>query len=95
MPEALPAGQLPQAFDVNLSSDLVNRARPGDRLTLTGIIRTEAQFSRGTDKLTIFRTRIDGNNIDIEAKGPEDIELTKDEEEIIIDFSKDPDAYEK
>lgn len=94
LPEALPAGQLPQAFDVNLSSDLVNRARPGDRLTLTGIIRTEAQFSRGTDKLTIFRTRIDGNNIDIEAKGPEDIVLSREDEEQIKEIAKTDNAYE-
>ena len=94
LPEDLPAGQLPQSFDVNLSSDLVNRARPGDRLTLTGIIRTEAQFSRGTDKLTIFRTLIDGNNIDIEAKGPEDIVLSREDEEQIKDIAKNDDAYE-
>lgn len=93
-PEELPAGQLPQHFDVNLSADLVNCARPGDRLILTGIVRTEAQYSRGTEKLTIFRTSIDGNYIDIEAKGPDDIIVSREEEEKIKEIANNDDAYD-
>ena len=93
-PEELPAGQLPQHFDVNLSADLVNCARPGDRLILTGIVRTEAQYSRGTEKLTIFRTSIDGNYIDIEAKGPDDIIVSREEEEKIKEIANNDNAYD-
>ena len=93
-PEELPAGQLPQSFDVNLSADLVNRARPGDRLILTGIVKTEAQYSRGTEKLTIFRTSINGNHIDIESKGPEEIDVSPEEEEQIKEIAKTDNAYE-
>ena len=93
-PEELPAGQLPQHFDVNLSADLVNSARPGDRLILTGIVRTESQYSRGTEKLTIFRTSIDGNYIDIEAKGPEDIIFSREDEEKIKEISNTDNAYD-
>lgn len=95
LPEELPPGQLPQSSDVHLTSEMVNIARPGDRLNLTGVVRIDQPESRGNEVSSIFRSKIEGNYIDVESKGPEDIELTKDEEEIITDFSKDPDAYEK
>ena len=95
LPEELPPGQLPQSSDVHLTGDMVNIARPGDRLNLTGIVRIDQPESRGNEASSIFRSKIEGNFIDIEAKGPEDVELTKDEEELIIDFSKDLDAYPK
>ena len=95
LPEELPPGQLPQSSDVHLTGDMVNIARPGDRLNLTGIVRIDQPESRGNEASSIFRSKIEGNYIDIEAKGPEDVELTKDEEELIIDFAKDPDAYPK
>ena len=41
MPEEL-SGQLPQSFDVHLTGDVVNTARPGDRLSLTGIVKAES-----------------------------------------------------
>ncbi|MCH2380668.1 MAG: minichromosome maintenance protein MCM [Nitrososphaerales archaeon] len=95
LPEELPPGQLPQSSDVHLTGDMVNIARPGDRLNLTGIVRIDQPESRGNEASSIFRSKIEGNYIDIESKGPEDVELTKDEEELIIDFAKDLDAYPK
>ena len=95
LPEELPPGQLPQSSDVHLTGDMVNIARPGDRLTLTGVVRIDQPESRGNEASSIFRSKIEGNYIDVESKGPEDIELTKDEEDIILDFSKDSDAYIK
>ena len=95
LPEELPPGQLPQSSDVHLTGDMVNIARPGDRLNLTGIVRIDQPEYRGNEASSIFRSKIEGNYIDIEAKGPEDVELTKDEEELIIDFAKDPEAYPK
>ena len=43
MPEELPPGQLPQSFDVNLTGDIVNSARPGDRIYLTGVVKAESE----------------------------------------------------
>lgn len=95
LPEELPPGQLPQSSDVHLTSDMVNIARPGDRLTLAGVIRIDQPESRGTETSSIFRSKIDGNFIDIGSKGPEDIELTKEEKEKILEFSVDSEAYGK
>lgn len=95
LPEELPPGQLPQSSDVHLIGGIVNVARPGDRITLTGIVRLDQSDSRGSDTSAIFNSKIDGNYIDVEAKGPEDVTLTKEEEDFILDFSKKPEAYDQ
>ena len=74
LPEELPPGQLPQSSDVHLTSEMVNIARPGDRLNLTGVVRIDQPESRGNEVSSIFRSKIEGNYIDVESKGPEDIE---------------------
>ncbi|MGI0010774.1 MAG: minichromosome maintenance protein MCM, partial [Nitrosopumilaceae archaeon] len=65
LPEDLPPGQLPHYVDVTVLQDLVDNARPGDRVILTGIVRIEQEHipsMRG--KSGIYRLRIQGNNIE-------------------------------
>ncbi|GAD92736.1 DNA replication licensing factor mcm3 [Paecilomyces variotii No. 5] len=62
MPERAPAGQLPRGVDVILDDDLVDRAKPGDRIQLVGIYRTLGNRNAGSGSST-FRTLIMANNI--------------------------------
>ncbi|KAL1970691.1 hypothetical protein VTN77DRAFT_4335 [Rasamsonia byssochlamydoides] len=62
MPERAPAGQLPRGVDVILDDDLVDRAKPGDRIQLVGIYRTLGNRGAGSGPST-FRTVILANNI--------------------------------
>ena len=62
MPERAPAGQLPRSVDVILDDDLVDRAKPGDRIQLVGIYRTLGNRNAGTGSST-FRTLVMANNI--------------------------------
>ncbi len=48
LPEDLPPGQLPHYLDVTIRQDLVDNARPGDRIILTGIVRIEQEQISGT-----------------------------------------------
>ena len=62
MPET-PPGQLPQSFDVHLTGDVVNTARPGDRISLTGIVKAES-VNIGAVKLRQFSTSIEANYVE-------------------------------
>ncbi|MEM3437030.1 MAG: minichromosome maintenance protein MCM [Nitrososphaerales archaeon] len=95
LPEELPPGQLPQAFDVSLQGDIVNTARPGDRVILTGIVRAEAEYSQAAGKLRLFRSKIEGNYIEVLGKEPELIQITKEDEELIRSITSQPGAYER
>lgn len=62
MPERAPAGQLPRSVDVILDDDLVDRAKPGDRIQLVGTYRTLGNRNAGNGSST-FRTLVMANNI--------------------------------
>ncbi|MCL5068411.1 MAG: ATPase, partial [Thaumarchaeota archaeon] len=83
MPEELPPGQLPQSFDVHLTGDAVNSARPGDRIVLTGIVKAEPEYAGGSARLRLFSTRILANFVEQLGKRPEETEITREEEEKI------------
>lgn len=62
MPERAPAGQLPRGVEVILDDDLVDRAKPGDRIQLVGIFRSLGNRGAGSGSST-FRTVVLANNI--------------------------------
>ena len=103
LPEDLPAGQLPHYIEVTVMSDLVDQCRPGDRIILTGIIRIEQEQLAPQARTSLFRLRMEGNNIEYlggragskDTRSVERIMIsTEDERQIRIIASK-PDAYEK
>ena len=94
-PEDLPPGQLPRAIDVKLFEDLVDVARPGDRISLTGIVRAQQEMlSRGTP-LRTFDLFLDANFLDISGKETEIVEITTEEEAQILEMAKDPWIHRK
>jgi len=103
LPEDLPPGQLPHYVDVTVLQDLVDNARPGDRIILTGIVRIEQEHipsMRG--KSGIYRLRIQGNNIEFlggrgtkTSRSTEREEISTEEEKIIKSLAKNADIYER
>lgn len=94
MPEELPPGQLPQSFDVHLLGDVVNSARPGDRIVLTGIVKAEPAYA-GTSRLREFTNRIIANYVEQQGKRPEEIEIDREEEEKIKAIAAAPGSYDR
>jgi replicative DNA helicase Mcm len=94
MPEELPPGQLPQSFDVNLTGDVVNGARPGDRIFLTGIVKAELENVGGASR-KLFNSRIEANYVEQMSRRPEEQSVSRDEEEMIRSLAGLPGAYDR
>ncbi|MGQ9542759.1 MAG: minichromosome maintenance protein MCM [Candidatus Bathyarchaeia archaeon] len=94
-PEDLPAGQLPRSIDVRALEDLTDVARPGDRVNITGIIRAEQELVGRKGRLRTFNLYIDANYIEISGKEVESIEITPEDQQKIIEISKDPWIHRK
>jgi replicative DNA helicase Mcm len=95
LPEELPPGQLPRFFDVDVVGDIVNAARPGDRLVLTGIVRAEQDLTPGQARTRVFKSKIDSNYIEVVGKDPGQIQITKEDEFLIRSVASNPDAYQR
>jgi replicative DNA helicase Mcm len=94
-PEDLPPGQLPRSMDVNLVEDLVDIARPGDRVSITGIARARQEIAGRRGRLRTFDLYIDANFIDVAGKEAEIVEITPEEEKRIRELAGDPWIHRK
>jgi replicative DNA helicase Mcm len=95
-PEDLPPGQLPRTLAVKLvGSEVVDVARPGDHVSIVGIVHAFAPSRPGIGKLRTFILQLDANSIEVMGKEPETTITTKEEEEKIIALSKDPKIHKK
>jgi replicative DNA helicase Mcm len=103
LPEDLPAGQLPHYVEVTVMGDLVDQCRPGDRIMLTGIIRIEQEQLAPQAKTSLFRLRMEGNNIEYlggragskDTRSVERITISTEDERQIRTIASKPDAYDK
>jgi len=103
LPEDLPPGQLPHYIDVTIKQDLVDNARPGDRIILTGIVRIEQESLIGVRSTSgLYRLRIDGNNVEFlggrgskTSRKTEREEISPEEEKLIKALGKNQDIYQR
>jgi replicative DNA helicase Mcm len=94
-PEDLPPGQLPRAMDIKLSEDLVDIARPGDRVSITGIARAQQEYAGRKARLRTFELLLDANYVDVVGKEVEVVEITPEDERLIRELAKDPFIHRK
>ena len=103
LPEDLPAGQLPHYVEVTVMADLVDRCRPGDRIMLTGIVRIEQEQISPQVKTSLFKLRMEGNNIEYlgghtgtkDTRTIERIVISTENEKQILAIANKSDAYDK
>jgi replicative DNA helicase Mcm len=95
-PEDLPPGQLPRTLNVKLvGSEIVDVARPGDHVSIVGIVQAFAPSRPGIGKLRIFILHLDANSIEVLGKEPETRPPSPEEEEKILALAKDPQVHKK
>lgn len=82
----LPAGQIPRLMPLVLLEDLINGARAGDKVKVTGIIKLEE--TGGKKKL--YRHWVLVNHVDVVSKEALEVEISMDDERMLFDLSQDP-----
>ncbi|KAJ3168779.1 MCM DNA helicase complex subunit [Irineochytrium annulatum] len=92
MPERSPAGQMPRPVDVLLDDDLVDCAKPGDRVQVVGVYR--AVGNSGNTASASFRTMILANNVRQLGHEAQRIDLTDKDIVSIKKIAKRRDAFE-
>ncbi len=94
-PEDLPPGQLPRWIEVKLVEDLVDIARPGDRVTITGVARTMREYLPRHGASTSFELFLDANSVDVFGKESEIVQILPEEERAILELARDPRVHDK
>jgi replicative DNA helicase Mcm len=88
-PEELPPGQLPRQINIELKDDIVDIARPGDRINIIGTINLIRRQGRG-GIYRIFDFILEANNIEVSSRETELLELSQEDEDEIRKLSSDP-----
>jgi replicative DNA helicase Mcm len=95
-PEDLPPGQLPRTLHIKLvASEIVDIARPGDHVSIVGVVRAVAPSLPRVGKLRTFILHVDANSIEVLGKEPEIALPLPEEEEKILELAKDPWIHRK
>lgn len=93
-PEDLPPGQLPRSLDVGLRGDLVDKARPGDRVIVTGILYA-IQDKTIEAPLKTSRMYLEAISVETASKEPEALQITPEEEKMFREMARAPDIHMK
>ncbi len=95
-PEDLPPGQLPRWINIKLTErDLVDVARPGDDISVVGVVRAVAPTLPRVGKLRVFHLHLDANYVDVLSKEAEAVLATPEEEKQILELARDPWIHRK
>ncbi|HEC94815.1 MAG TPA: minichromosome maintenance protein MCM, partial [Thermoplasmatales archaeon] len=93
-PEGLRGGAQPERISVYIDDDIVGDIAPGDRVIVNGVLVSQ-QRRRGTYRLTSFDKIMHTVSIEKQEQAFEEVEITEEDEQRILEVSKDPGIYEK
>lgn len=88
--ENLSGGTEPKQMLMVLEDDLVDELNPGDKVRITGTLKTFREERSGK-----FKNYIYVNHIEPLEQEFEELQLSEEDEEKIIELSKDPNIYDK
>jgi DNA replication licensing factor MCM2 len=95
-PGTVPAGRLPRHREVILLWDLIDKAKPGEEIEVTGVYRNnyDAQLNN-RNGFPVFATILEANNIIKTHDQLAGFRLTEDDEHQIRALSRDPQIVDK
>ncbi|KAK7964278.1 minichromosome maintenance protein 2 [Apiospora saccharicola] len=95
-PGTVPAGRLPRTREVILLWDLIDKAKPGEEIEITGIYRNnyDAQLNN-RNGFPVFATILEANNVVKSHDQLAGFRLTEEDEQKIRKISRDPQIIEK
>ncbi|MHA1791877.1 MAG: AAA family ATPase, partial [Promethearchaeota archaeon] len=94
-PEELTSGNVPRFLDCLLTNDIVDTCRPGDRITVVGVIKIIPKVTNTSNENRVFQTLMHVNNIYSEEDEIESLEITEEDEKKIKELSKLPDIHDR
>ncbi len=89
-PEELPPGELPRSIEVIITDDIVDIARPGDRVSIAGILKPRVEVSAKGLRLSILSSILEANCIEVQQKDLINLEITQEDIAKIRELSRDP-----
>ncbi|KAJ5884799.1 Nucleic acid-binding OB-fold [Penicillium taxi] len=95
-PGSVPAGRLPRQREIILLADLIDSAKPGDEIEITGIYRNsyDAQLNN-KNGFPVFATIIEANHVVKSHDQLAGFNLTEEDEREIRALSRDPEIVDK
>jgi len=94
LPEEMPSGQLPRYIEVEVDGDIVDVARPGDRVTVTGVLSVVRSTQVMQRAGTTYRLRLKGLYVEVLGKEPEELKPDPEEERKFKELAKREDWYQ-
>ncbi|MCX6710617.1 MAG: minichromosome maintenance protein MCM [Candidatus Woesearchaeota archaeon] len=100
IPEQLEGGEQPKRMKVLLKDDLVSpitekKTNPGSKIDIVGWVKEIPRVLNSGKKSLDYDLVVDANNIFSKESSFYEMSITKEEENEIVNLSKDPKSYEK
>jgi replicative DNA helicase Mcm len=86
-PESIKGGEQPQSIAIYFEDDIVAKANPGDRVKVSGILKT-VRKRRQNNLSTVAEFIVEAISIDVQESAYQDIEITDEDEQKILEISK-------
>ncbi|CAI50644.1 ATP-dependent DNA helicase MCM (intein-containing) [Natronomonas pharaonis DSM 2160] len=93
-PEGLRGGETPQSIDVHIEDDITGKVTAGDHVRVAGVLHLDQQGSE-QEKSPVFDVYMDGMSVEIEDEQFEDMDITDEDKQRIIELSNDDGIYQQ
>ena len=93
-PEGLRGGETPQSIDLNIEDDICGKVTAGDHVSAVGILQLDQQ-GNDREKSAMFEVYMDGMSIQIEDEQFEEMDISDQDKQRIVELSGEDDIYEK